>query len=171
LYSLPFLILMFLNRYVIVKLVTPASFFQTSFWIDRLVYIVVNIVFVKLILLIPALVIVLDCKTFESFKLLKLYKLSDAKKLVILYCVIIAIDLFASILSLYCSGISSESTYFVAIAITQYILRIVYSVAINFVHLMIAVMAVRFVGSLDLVYDNSAKDLNSEGLLKPLTED
>ncbi len=171
LYSLPFLMLIFLNRYVIVKLVTPASLSHTSFWIDRLFYIIVNIVFVKLILFIPALVIVLDCKTFESFKFLKFYKLSDAKKLVILYCVIIAIDLFASILSLYCSGISSGSTYFVATAITQYILRIIYSVAINFVYLMMAVMAVRFVGSLDLAYDNSAKDLNLEGLLKPPTED
>jgi hypothetical protein len=141
------LILPFLIYYSLIykHVKSPQEFTSPQFfWIFTLYPIFINLVFIKLILLIPALVIVSDCRTFESFKFLKFCKLSNAIELVILYCINIAIGLFLSILSRYCCGVSCGSTCCSGTAIPQYILRIMYSTVANFISLMIAVMAVRF---------------------------
>lgn len=124
--------------------------------------VLVNLVLIKIIVLIPALIIVLDCRVFDSFKFLKRYKLSNAKDLVFLYCGNIAIGLLGSILSGHCC--TSCGTTCCSITTTpQYILTTVFSIITFFISLIIAVMAVRFVASHDLD-DDHGTSLNSESL-------
>lgn len=106
----------------------------------------VSLALIKLILLIPALIIVLDCSVFDSFRLFRRYKLSNAKELVFLYFVNIGISLLKSILFHYWGTALSTVP-------SRYILSPVTFLITSFVSLIIAVMAVRFVASQNLVYD------------------
>ncbi len=116
----------------------------------------INVILIKLILLIPALVIVLDCRAFESFKFLKKCRLRNAGELIALFCFQIALGFFWTFLrTLYGAATTSQLTF-----------RIVGSITTCFIGLVIAVMAVRFVASLDLVYDAQTEPLDSQGLLK-----
>jgi hypothetical protein len=126
--------------------------------------VLVNLVLIKIIVLIPALVIVLDCRAFDSFKFLKRYKLSNAKELIFLYCGNIAIGLLVPILSRYYSGTSRGTTCCSITTIPQYTLTTVFSIVGYFISLIIAVMAVRFVASHDSAYDDYRASLNSESL-------
>jgi hypothetical protein len=123
-------------------------------WFYTLYSTLVNLILIKLMVLIPALIIVLDCRVFDSFRFFRRYKLLNAKELVFSYCGNIALVLLASTLSHYCS----------ITTISQYILSTVFSIITYFISLMIAVMAVRFVASCNLVYDNHKAPLNSGSL-------
>ena len=119
---------------------------------------VINIILMKFILLLPALVIVLDCRVFESFKFLKKCRLRDAGELIVLFCFNMAFPylwMFSRILY----GTTTTP---------QLIFRIVTSIITCFIGLIIAVMAVRFVASQNLVYDDRSRSLDSQDLLKPL---
>jgi hypothetical protein len=156
-YSLPLM----LPIIVFSKLISP----NATFWFYTLYPILVNLILIKLIILIPALIIVLDCRVFDSFKFLRLYKLSNAKELVFLYCGNIAIGL-GSILSRYYWGTSCGTTCCSTITTSQYILRIMSSTVANFISLMTAIMAVRFVASVGLVHDSNLASLDFEDLQK-----
>jgi len=146
LYGIPFFALILFGHHFIVRQVSPESLSQITLSIYQLCFVAANMILVKLILLIPALIIVLDCRVFESFRFLKFCKLSKARTLVILYFINIAIGFFPSILSQYCWSISCGTTCCSTTSASQYILRVVFSVVTNIIRLMIAVMAVRFVG-------------------------
>ena len=153
LYSIPFLLVALLSTRIIVGLVSPESFAQSSFWINQLFFLAFSVFLVKLILLLPALVIVLDCRTFESFKFLKHCRLWEAKELVILFYAHLAFRFLLRFLRLHYDILTAS----------RYILEIGPLIISCFVNLTIVVMAVRFVGSLNLVYDNSQSSLISEG--------
>jgi hypothetical protein len=119
------------------------------------------LILIKVILFIPALIIVLDCRIFESLKFLRECKLSESKELVALY-LLSMVMLFPRIF-LKIPNMPEK--------ILQYTLRIGIDVIQQVIWFIIAVSAVRFVSSLNLVYDSDMKDSNSEDLLKNHTED
>lgn len=172
-YSLPFILSFLIFSNLIHRYISSdkLTFSHIVFWFNTLYSVFVNLVLIKLILLIPALIIVLDCGVFDGFKSIRQYKLSKAKELVILYCVNIAIGIFVSILLLYCQGASCRTTCCSAITTSQYILRIMSSTVANFISLMIAVMAVRFVASVNLAHDGSLASLDFEDLQESQNRD
>ncbi len=126
-----------------------------------LLVLVINIILMKFILLLPALVIVLDCRAFESFKFLKKCRLRDAGALIVLFCFNMAFPYLWMF----------SRTLYGTITTPQLIFRIVTSITTCFIGLIIAVTAVRFVGSLDLVYDNKPVSLDFEDLRKYTNRD
>lgn len=112
---------------------------------------VINIILMKFILLLPALVIVLDCRVFESFKFLKKCRLRDAGELIVLFC----FKMVFPYLWMFLRTFYGTTT-------PQPIFRIVSSITMCFIGLIIAVTAVRFVASLDLVYDENISSTDSE---------
>jgi hypothetical protein len=137
---------------------------ETSFWetakvspvIYQLCFIIPGLILIKPLLFIFPLIIVLDCRISKSFKMLKYCKLAKAKELVILYLVASALALIL----MFSPPVQS------ATKISQHFLIIIRFVVQNFISLMIAVMAVRFVASQNLLYDNGPRPLNSQNLLK-----
>lgn len=157
-YGVPYLILAWLT-FLIMKYLTSTdtSFFEAANvtpWLYQLCYIAPMLILIKVILFISALILVLDCGVFESFKFLRKFRLLDSKELVALYClgaVLPFLWVFLRIPS------DPETT-------SQYILRTVPTVIGYVLWLIIAVTAVRFVGSLDLVRDSSPGSPDSEDL-------
>ena len=121
-------------------------------WLYQLCFIAPMLILIKVVLFIPALIIVLDCGVFESFKFLRKCKLLDSRELVALFCLGMVLPFLWFFLRI---------TYNPEIT-SQYILRSA-TAAISYVlWLIIAVMAVRFVASLHLVYDNQPSSLDFE---------
>jgi len=123
-------------------------------WLYQLCFIAPMLILIKVVLFIPALIIVLDCGVFESFKFLRKCKLSDARELVALFCLQMALSLLWLFLRI---PYNPETT-------SLYILKSAPSVIGYVLWLIIAVTAVRFVASLDLVYDNYLSVSRSEDL-------
>jgi len=160
-----FVVLVLLTQaiFFIIKIATPivGSLKEAAPVIRLLCLSVTKLILIKLYLFIPALIIVLDCGAFESFKFLRQCKLLEAKELLAVYCAKIAISFVW--LFLPTSG---------ELPLAPHIILILsYYLTWNILTLMIFLMAIRFVSSLNLVYDSTLKDLNSENLLKPPIEE
>jgi hypothetical protein len=125
--------------------------------IFQLCFTIAYLILIKPLLLISPLIIVLDCRISDSFKLLKQYKLLDAKELVLLFLISFVLTWASAFLP----SLKSAST------LSQYALIIIKYIVQHFISLMICVMAVRFVASRNLVYDNSPIPVESQTLLKP----
>jgi hypothetical protein len=143
--------------FLIIKYFTPidTGFFKTGKvipWLYQLCFIAPMLILIKVVLFIPALILVLDCRVFETFKFLRKCRLLDSRELVALFCLRMALPFLWVFLQI---PYNPETT-------SQYILRTVTTVMSYFIWLIIGVTAVRFVGSLDLVYDNSQSSLDSE---------
>ncbi|MHC4726061.1 MAG: hypothetical protein ACYS17_02445 [Planctomycetota bacterium] len=134
---------------------------KSSPWLYQLCSTATMLIMIKILLFIPALIIVLDCRVADSFKLLSKFKLFKSKELVALFCFSTTIHLLWLLLKI------PENPE----TISQYILTIGTIVIGQVLGLTVTVTAVRFVSSLNLVYDSGTKDLNSEDLLKNQTED
>lgn len=163
---MPIFIIFAWLTYLIIKMFAPTdiTFFKTyevSPLLYMLYYAIPELILIKPLLLIPALIIVLDCQVLESFKYLKKCKLLDAKGLVFLFMLSIVLGFIWTSLP-WTKTIKT---------IHQYTLWACYAVLKQFVVLLIAVTAVRFVASLGLVYDKPRKKLNSKGLLKKPIKD
>ncbi|MFA5252927.1 MAG: hypothetical protein WC454_10135 [Phycisphaerae bacterium] len=138
---------------------------ETGFWetakahpfIYQLCFTISALILIKPFLLIGPLIIVLDCRISDSFKLLKQYKLLDAKELLLLFFVSSALILISASLP---SLKSATTLSLYSLIMTKYIMQ-------HFISLMMAVMAVRFVASRNLVYDDGSKSVDSQTLLKP----
>lgn len=117
------------------------------------------LIMMKVYLFIPALIVVLDCRVVNSFKLLSKFKLFKSKELVALFCLSMVIHLLWLLLKI------PENPE----TISQYIITIVTIVIGQVLGLTVTVAAVRFVSSLDLGYDGRITD--SEDLLNNQTED
>jgi hypothetical protein len=160
-----FFILAWLTSIVIKRLTTLETSFWGTFEVAPLAYqlcfATATLILIKPLLLTFPMIVVLDCRLFEAFKLLKQCKLRYARELVILYFISIGV----SFLWLFMTNIKSATTF------SEFLLIVGRSILQLFIGLMMAVMGVRFVASLDLVYYGSAKDLNSEDLLRSPTED
>ena len=109
-------------------------------------YIIVTLVFMKFIIFLPALVIANDVTVPLSFSLLKHCKLKEAKGLVILFLIPMAINVIWMLLP----DFEIELKY-------QKIISILPALVNHCLNLIIAVAAIRFVASLDLLYDNENK--------------
>ena len=158
LYLIPLLMLTFLSTRLAARRVAPGEtdILHNIFLIRRLLVLVITIILMKFILLIPALVIVLDCRAFESFKFLKNCRLRDARELIVLFCFKMAFPYLWMFLRRLYGATTAQ----------QPIFRIVTSVTTCFIGLIVAVMAVRFVASLHLEYDNQPSSLDFEDLRK-----
>jgi len=132
-----------------------ANFWETAkaaSFIYKLCFTASSSILIKPLLFIFPLIVVLDCRLFKSFKLLKHCKLLEAIELVILFL----ISTLITYLWAFLPSIESAST------VPKFTLLIVATIAQGFIGLMTAVMAVRFVASQNLVYDNVAKPLDSQ---------
>jgi len=135
LYMIPFMTLTLLSYGLIGRWIWPGY----TDLLHRLLFMAVNVILIKFILLLPALVIVLDCGAFESFKFLRQYKLSNAKELVGLFLFQIALGL----LWIFLAKLAHTT------ATSYYIFVIIRSIISQFIALMIATTAVRFIASLN----------------------
>jgi len=162
LYFIPLLMLTFLSTRLVARRVAPGEtdILHNIFLIRRLLVLVITIILMKFILLIPALVIVLDCRAFESFKFLKNCRLRDAREIIILFCFNMAFPYLWMFLR----------RLYGATTIPRQIFSIINSVTTCFIGLIIAVMAVRFVSSLNLVYDKKPSSLDFEDSRNNQTE-
>ena len=137
-----------------------AAFINTDFintaWTIHLYSTALNLILMKPILLIFPLIIVLDCSILKSFKMLGRCRLRDARELVILFL----ISLGLPFLWIFLPSASTQP-------ISCYFLMAVYTIAGQFIDLMMAVMAIRFVASRNLIYDNGSKPLDSQDSLNP----
>ncbi len=130
-------------------------------WLYQLCSTATMLIMIKVYLFIPALILVLDCRVVNSFKLLSKFKLFKSKELVVLFCLSTAMPLLWLLLKI------SENPE----TISQYIITIGTIVTGQVLGLIVTVTAVRFVSSLDLGYDGLITDSNSEDLLKYPRED
>jgi len=124
---------------------------KTAPFVYYLCFAIATLILIKPLLLVFPIVIVRDCRLLKSFKLLKQFRLFDAKELVILFLTFTALMVMWAFLP------SIEST----MTITQLILRVLLSIVQSFIGLMVGIMAVRFVGFLDLVYNGIQSSSNS----------
>lgn len=162
---IPYFILAWLI-FLVIKYFTyiDTGFFETGKvnpWLYQLCFVAPMLILIKVVLFIPALILVLDCRLFESFKLLRKCELLRSRELVALFCLRMALPFLWVFLRIPYNPETSS----------QYILRSGLTVISYILWLIIGITAVRFVSSLDIAYDISEKDLNSEGLLRPSTED
>lgn len=155
-YIVPYFILAWLI-FLIIKYFTfiDTGFLETAKvtpWLYQLCSIAPMLILIKVVLFIPALILVLDCGVFKSFKFLRKCKLLDSRELVALFCLQMVLPFLWIFLQIPYNPATSS----------QYILRIVSSIIGQFIGLIISVMAVRFVASLHLVYDNQPNSLDFE---------
>lgn len=130
-------------------------------WLYQLCSTATMLIMIKVSLFIPALIIVLDCRVVNSFKLLSKFKLFQAKELVALFCLSTVIHLLWLLLKI------PENPE----TISQYIITIGTIVTGQVLGLIVTVTAVRFVSSLDLEYDGPVTDSNSEDSFEYPRED
>jgi hypothetical protein len=113
----------------------------------------VSLILMKPVLLIFPLIIVLDCSILQSFKILGRCRLRDARELVILFLISLGLPFLWELLPPQHGA-----------TISYYFLTVLHIIVWRFIALMMAVMAIRFVASRNLIYDNGSKPLDS---LKP----
>ena len=116
----------------------------------------VSLILMKPILLIFPLIIVLDCSILKSFKMLGRCRLRDARELIILFLISLGLPFLWTFL---------PSPH--GMTISYYLLPTSHIIVGQFIDLMIAVMAIRFVASRNLIYDNGSKPLDSQDSLNP----
>lgn len=134
--------------FLVINRITPVnpSFLETAKtapFVYYLCFAIAAFILIKPLLLIFPIVIVRDCRLLKSYKLLKQCRLLDAKGLVILFLTFTALTVMWAFLP------STKS----AMSISQHILRVLLSITQSFVGLTVGIMAVRFIGSLNLAYD------------------
>jgi hypothetical protein len=118
-----------------------------------------RLLLMKPILLIFPLIIVLDCSILQGFKMFSRCRLRDAKELIVLFLIsTIGPTLLWKILP---SAVIQSGRHYIVL------LSAAHTIIWQFISLMIAVMAVRFVASQNVVYDNGSKPLDSQDSLKP----
>jgi len=149
-----FLIPYFILVWFVFLTIKYFTFIDTSFFetakvapsLHQLCFIVPTLILIKVVLFIPALILVLDCRIFESFRFLRKCKLSDSRELVALFCLRMVLPFLWIFLRI---SYNAETTL-------QYILRSVPTVIGYVLGLIIAVTAVRFVGSLNLAQNEQS---------------
>lgn len=103
----------------------------------------IRIIFAKLIILIPAIIIILDCSLSKSFGFMWKIKLLKAKPLMIIYFIQIVVLPYLLLFFPNFRGAQSAISW-------SYTLSLLYSIMLRVLILMVQVMAVRFVSSLGI---------------------
>jgi hypothetical protein len=145
LYRLPLVAFVLFSLNFLARRFSPEDTRQFSFWAPQLFYLTFNVVLVKLIVLLPALVIVLDCGPLESFKFLKRCRILQAKELILLFYAQVALSFLPALVP-HQYDLPRPG---------QVVLHVSYVFVVSVLGLIISLTAVRFVGSLDFVYDGS----------------
>jgi hypothetical protein len=162
-YSLALMCLQILVFWTIKHVAFIDKGFMDTAWGQPLVFLLYstafNLILMKLILLIFPLIIVLDCGIFESFKMLSRCRLRNARELVILFLISLGLPFLWTFLP--SASVRSGTT------ISSYFLITTQTIVGQFIDLMMAVMAIRFVASQNLIYDNGSKPLDSQDSLNP----
>ena len=109
-------------------------------WLNQLCFVPPMLILIKVVLFIPALILVLDCGVFQSFRFLRKCQLSRSRELLALFALRMALPFLWVFL-----GVPYNTE-----TISQYILRSVPTVVSYVLWLVITLTAVRFVASLDL---------------------
>jgi len=159
-FGLPFAIAYFILSWLIFLIIKYFTSIETGFfetakvtpWLYQLCFIAPMLILIKVVLFIPALILVLDCGIFESFKFLRKCKLLDSRELVALFCLRTVLPFLWVFLRI---PYNPETA-------SQYILRSVPTVIGYVLWLIIAVIAVRFVASQNLVYDEQISPSDSQ---------
>ncbi|MGD9110535.1 MAG: hypothetical protein PVG93_06300 [Phycisphaerales bacterium] len=105
---------------------------------------IISLLLIKPVLFIPAIIIALDCKFGESFGFLKRCKLSKAIEPTLAYCIIIPLNAILGALGPGLKEVTSVIDYGYVATRTG---------LTCFLSLTLAVLAVRFVNSLDIIYN------------------
>ncbi len=127
---------------------TPGASVLLVSAVDRVYSVGMMLILIKPVLLMPAVLIVLDCRMHEPWKMLNHLRLLDAKGVIFLFCLQIAIALVWPFSRLADAHITTS----------DYALTIAAAAAVYFVGFVAAVAAVRFVASRDLVYNSQRHD-------------
>ena len=113
-------------------------------WLYPFCFTVASLILIKPILLFGVLIIVLDCRVGQAFTALKHCKLSMHKELIVMYC------LFRSLGFLWILIGSNAQT----LSVGQIVLDCIQAIVTQTTNMIVIVMAIRFVASLKLVYNN-----------------
>jgi hypothetical protein len=105
------------------------NFFITN----RIVTIAIKLILVKPILLVPAMIIVLDCELFEGFGFIRRMRLLDAKGMLAVFLILVFLPLFFPNLP--------------AGSLWHYPIMMLFSILVYGLSLAVMIMAVRFAGS------------------------
>jgi hypothetical protein len=135
--------------------------FMETRWVASLVYrlpsTLVSLILIKPVLLIFPLIIVLDCDIYTSFKMLGQCRLRDARELVILVLISLGLPFLWDLLP--------SVSFRHGMTISYYLLTTAPAIVGQIIDLMVVVMAIRFVATQNLIYDNGSKPLDSQSLL------
>lgn len=164
-FALIYVPILFIFTWLTFLLIKPITGIETSFretarvspFTFQLCFSIAVLLLIKPALLIIPLMVVLDCPLFDSFKLLRQCELRRARELLMLFCIRMGVSLLWVLMP----NIRTAATPF------EYILIVSGTVLQGFIGLMVAVMGVMFVTSLDLVYDEHQRSLDSQGLIQP----
>jgi hypothetical protein len=147
---------MILYIVVLSLLMTSAGAFLAGRKLDQNSYTAITIFFmlilIKPTILVPALIIALDCGIFKSLGYIREVKLTAAKELIILFC------LQALILVILPFNSMEAGTWY-------YILGLVPKTVTHFIRFIIFIIAVRHVSNYNLANRPSADKVTSQGLL------
>ena len=119
------------------------DFITCAGWLRQLCFSAAGVILIKPLLLIPAIIIVVNSRVFQSFGLLGRCRLFEAKGLVGLFVIQTLFD-FVEYIVREESGLSGMAMH---VSLAAMLL------VSHFLYLLMGVTAVRFVGSLNLVYD------------------
>ncbi len=117
-----------------------------------------TIILIKPLALMPAIIIVFNCQVLESWHSLKYCKFANAKELIAGFCVMVALGFLWTVLP------EKPET------IAQHVITVIPTLANQLASLTVAILAIRFVASLNLVYDDQQNSTDQNDLLKDLIE-
>lgn len=114
----------------------------------------VSLILMKPVLLIFPLIIAFDCGIFTSFKMLGQCRLRDTRELVILFLISLGLPFLLDLLP-----------YHNGVTILHYFIMILRVIVSQFIDLMIAVMAIRYVAVQNLRYDKATGSSDAQDLV------
>lgn len=135
---------------------SDVKIFEMPPWVMSLCFIAATIVLLKPLLFIPALIMGLDCGVFDSINLLKEFSFLRAKPVLVLFLLQIMFSLMGFFL-----GSSSDN-----VSMLYWIYAISLSIVKIFLELMIVITAIRFVVSLNLLYDENGGTAAAEDFIE-----
>ncbi len=145
----PFYLAVIWLTYLVIRTVTAMDigFFETAGDMPLLYHFyfaVASLILIKPILLLGVLIIVLDCRVGEAIRALKHFKLSAHKELIVIYCFITLLGFLWILID------GHDQT----LSVRQSVLDCIQTLVIQITHMIVVVMAIRFVASVKLVYNN-----------------
>ena len=153
-YTIPSIMIFLITTAIIPSTPPAADALGSIKWIPAILTLALQIIIIKFILLLPAIIIVTDCKISTAFAGLKNFRLTDNPVLIKLFIIQILLPVFSDLLS----GKALPDS------VLQYSTYIFFSIVTLFLSLLIAMAAVRFVHQAILVYDDEHSSLEFEKL-------